>query len=519
MENDPFRPNYDILKTPDNNSETDKKKREKSKKKGYEALLPQNREAEAQKIREALGKSPLFGEAKPEKPEPKHLSNPEIADDTEAPLDDLSEHEQQEVVQELANERKSEVEAELAHAEPDSPEAEEAADVIAMLERVEQTGLLEAADVEAEELEATSKKPQAAELQDFQEESEIFLAAREEEPEDTTFGASSSTGTSKTSAGFSGGGGTSPPRFGSRPTSPNVASDPNTIPIEDALYYERQAQNRGLLVGGIIGYLIGRRRGRIKTERRLAKVQQKLEKKVENVQTQLLQKETIIRHLARERTPQQRHHAERQMPLPRTAQEAGFAEKPISRLGLEKPARIERLGKAVIGAEAPSGVKPELRAITPEHVKAMNRNELLLLSEKVIVEGASLRQVYEQHLVGERGLRRLLGEYLKGKDIRKDLHKELLEREIDFERDPILRDKAYAEISGATATTSLQQLLEKVGATVSTDDDLLPLAKLQAAAKTKALQRQKRRRRVADTAMVTLVVVLAAAVVILLMRR
>jgi uncharacterized membrane-anchored protein YhcB (DUF1043 family) len=285
----------------------------------------------------------------------------------------------------------------------------------------------------------------------------------------------------------------------------------------DVAYYERHAQNRGLLVGLIVGYLIGRRGGRIRTEKRLMPVQHKLEKEVSSLQEQLDARERKIRKLAYERLPEDVKAAERVKPLTRRIIEG--APERASRLGLEKPTRAERLGKTVIKAEAPLAVKPELRSIPPEQVKSMNHNELLLLSEKVVVEGASLRQIYEQHLIGERGLRRLLSEYLQGKDIRKDLREEMVEREIDFERDPMLRDAAmHSATGGGSGSTSLQQLLEKAGATATGDDALLPVARLQAIAKEEAAIRKKQQRQLFDVAMVTFIVVLAVAVVILFVR-
>jgi hypothetical protein len=294
---------------------------------------------------------------------------------------------------------------------------------------------------------------------------------------------------------------------------------PNLYNSADLSYYEQRAATRGLLVGGILGYLIGRRRGRIRTEKRLMPIQKRLEKQVQDIQEQLAARETTIRTLAYERLPETPKTRERIAPLPRMVIEVAPAERAATRLGLEKPARIEHLGKAVVRAEAPSTPKPEIRNITPEQVKSMNHNELLLLSEKVLVEGASLRQIYEQHLIGERGLRHLLVEYLQGKDIRRDLHNEMVEREIDFERDPMLRDSAMHSVAGSGSASSLQQLLEKVGATATPDESLLPVAKLKAAAQAEAREREQRRRVFMDTAMVTLIVVLAAAIVVLLLRR
>jgi uncharacterized membrane-anchored protein YhcB (DUF1043 family) len=474
-------------------------------------------------------------QAPKEKPELKHLKESEPADEKEAPLEDLGETERQEIVQELAEAKREEIEAELAELDPESVEASLAAEVLEDLERIETTG-----EIEAEASPGEAHETSAEDILPLDEtEGEIPLTTTEETAEDdeaTSITAYMTPQTASGSAG-SGGGGTTPPvtptgGAAGMPSSPAGSSRPFSIPSgpavgtshnpdmyssSDVAYYERHAQNRGLLVGLIVGYLIGRRGGRIRTEKRLMPVQHKLEKEVSSLQEQLDARERKIRKLAYERLPEDVKAAERVKPLTRRIIEG--APERASRLGLEKPTRAERLGKTVIKAEAPLAVKPELRSIPPEQVKSMNHNELLLLSEKVVVEGASLRQIYEQHLIGERGLRRLLSEYLQGKDIRKDLREEMVEREIDFERDPMLRDAAmHSATGGGSGSTSLQQLLEKAGATATGDDALLPVARLQAIAKEEAAIRKKQQRQLFDVAMVTFIVVLAVAVVILFVR-
>jgi hypothetical protein len=80
-------------------------------------------------------------------------------------------------------------------------------------------------------------------------------------------------------------------------------------------------------------------------------------------------------------------------------------------------------------------------------LSSLSRAELLNLSEQIQVDGSSLRQIYETHLVGERGLRRLVAEHLQGGDIKKALRQEIVEREIDFERDPVLRDRTPVSVT------------------------------------------------------------------------
>jgi hypothetical protein len=123
---------------------------------------------------------------------------------------------------------------------------------------------------------------------------------------------------------------------------------------------------------------------------------------------------------------------------------------PESRLKLVKPERAGRIGKVLVDQERVSngktreitaGEKPSDLAATPDQAGSMLRTDLLRLSDKITVEGASLRHMYENHLFGEGALRRLVQAHLSGKELLPLVKREIIERQIDFERDPILRDK------------------------------------------------------------------------------
>jgi len=509
-------PDFESLKAPEDKEQDKTKEKKSKKKKGFEALLPEKREKEAKKIAESLDKSPLFERGKEKERDFTFLKNPEAAIEAEAPLEDISEVERREIISELAHDRKAEVVEELALAEPGSEEAIVAADVIAELAKIEAEGSLE------NEPEASVFSEEAI---PFEDEGEIPLAIDNEDDSSRIPSAGS---------GSSGGTGTPPPRGPAGPSSPalmgggsayvprvaaaapNVASDPSLYTSAEVARYEQQAGVRGFLVGGIVGYLIGRRRGRIRTEKRLLPVQRKLEKEVTAISEQLAEREATIRHLSYESMAAGPMAAERLQS--RRTTERSVAKQPESRLNLEKPARIERLGKAVVRAEVPAEAVPlKLKDVRAERVRTMSRNELLELGEKVIVEGATLRQIYESHLIGEKGLRRIITEYLSGKDIRKELRREMVEREIDFERDPMLRDRAYQEGGVSTAEASLQQMLARVGVSPEAEDALANVARLQREVKEEVYRKQRSRQRIVDTAMVTVIVLLAAAVVILLL--
>jgi hypothetical protein len=175
--------------------------------------------------------------------------------------------------------------------------------------------------------------------------------------------------------------------------------------------YERRAAGRGLLVGGLVGYLIGRRRGRIKTEKRLGVVQEKLEKQVQVVQQKIEQKELIIRKLAHEKARVQ----------PETMQQSAVA-----------PER-----KSAVSSGEGDRLKPES---TNAAVDSLSKEELLAFSGQIRVGETSLRRVFEAKMIDEKGLRRLIKEYQAGHDLRRALAREFMVKELKFERDPTLRN-------------------------------------------------------------------------------
>lgn len=295
-------------------------------------------------------------------------------------------------------------------------------------------------------------------------------------------------------------------------------AEPAPAEHTEYVYYEPNTAGT-LMLGGIIGYLIGRRRGRIKTEKKLLPVQRKLEREVKAIHTQLIDSEMRLRRLAAEKARRSSDYERKTRgAAPPERAKAASSE---SRLKLQKPASAERLGRVLMQAEA-AGKQPqtgmELSDISPDRIRTMGLRELLRVSEKIIIEGSSLRRIYESRLVGEKGLRRLVAEHLRGKDIRKQLQREIVEREIDFERDPILRDKAYQEAGARHSSPTLQQLLQKAGAGNDRGTDALP-GKAQQERYEALVRKAERRRRAADTAMVTVIVILAILVTVLVLQR
>ncbi len=312
------------------------------------------------------------------------------------------------------------------------------------------------------------------------------------------------------------------------------------------------------LLGGIVGYLIGRRRGRIKTEARLLPVQKKLEKQVTNLQWQLQEKESTIRRVAADQVRTkgvlmtERFNRTVAQQTKRTGQEATSKARQERIVTGRRPApeahhlhgsqqqAPEHIGHMLIAAEAlplkrAQKSAPEMvtsratmeknnevsvKPLTEKRIETLSRAELLELSERIVIDGTSLRQIYENNLIGERGLRRLLTEYMHGGDIKRALKHEILEREIDFERDPVMRD--LARQGGGTATgggkATLNNLIEKAAANVVGGQNETAVFKEQSDYQATQEQHEKQRR-IIDVTMTVVIVGLIAAVVILYITR
>jgi len=182
--------------------------------------------------------------------------------------------------------------------------------------------------------------------------------------------------------------------------------------------------------------------------------------------------------------------------------------------------QAEHIGQMLL--EADTHPKPAIEKATAiamdKHVETLSRNDLLELSSKIVVDGGSLYQMYETHLIGEKALRRLVAEHLGGGNIREALRRELVEHEIDFERDPLLRDKAH-QILRAAGGQTLHTLLKQADVKLSPGS-----ARKSADPKVRALHqveelRRLRRRRLIDISLVAVILILLSLVIILAITR
>ena len=551
----------------------EKKESKKSKKKDVEklgAFVVEARPSQAAKKAPNIGER-LASTSETDKSERQLAIDEQLLNDKtpelngEAPLEHLSEVEARAATQELARNRRAELAGELAQTAGESLAADQAEAAAAFLAKAELTGDPETAleevlsefeiqssqesddGVTADMLEEVADTPDQPDQPNFLEgvidphqvtEGDVRLDNRDAQVTPNAY--TSTTSSSNPSHSATGGGTTSPrrptsggaggsgqpPLFGGgaypyfnapRAAMSGPVANPNTISTVDAYYNERRAQVRGLLVGGIVGYLIGRRRGRIKTEKRLLPVQNKLEREVQILQANLLAKEIIIRQATAEKRRAPLSPASEQLVVIAAEQKRHVASE--SKLGAAT-LPPERIGHVLIAAERGRGVAEttvNLRQSVEKQVTTMPRAELLTVSEKITVEGTTLRQIYETHLIGERALRRLVMEHLSGGDVQRVLRRELVEREIDFERDPILRDRARASLAGA-GKSALNSLVQQAGAT-TVEVDNARVAKQKNEQPTAKSSKLITTHRLADVALISTITVLLAIIVLLLAYR
>lgn len=200
---------------------------------------------------------------------------------------------------------------------------------------------------------------------------------------------------------------------------------------------------------------------------------------------------------------------------------------PVSHTGKSAVEAVRRSAKAL-----ERSVERSLRPSAEKRAETLSRAELMNLSEQIVVDGSSLRQIYETHLVGERGLRRLIDEHLHGGDLKKALRREIIEREIDFERDPAIRDMAPpanpatggeagagTAKTGKASQTTLNKMLEQAATEIQDSNEEAAFFKARALYEAQQLRQHKQQRHWVDVSLAVTIAVLVILVLVLLGRR
>ncbi len=191
-----------------------------------------------------------------------------------------------------------------------------------------------------------------------------------------------------------------------------------------------QGRRSDALAGLIVGYLFGRRRGRLTTEARLEPKMHELKQDNEALRAKIIDKERLIRAQARERV-------EAEVPVKQQRTVERWRERVVHRAE-ESASSRERIEKKVV-REVNKLAQVETDLPPPEPIQSKERPafkdpeyltlpEVLRQAEKIEVNHKSLRRIFETGMISEQGLRRAVERYVRGENLERTL-KEYLNTE------------------------------------------------------------------------------------------
>lgn len=234
-----------------------------------------------------------------------------------------------------------------------------------------------------------------------------------------------------------------------------------------------------VLTGGVVGYLIGRRRGRIKTEDKLLPIQKSLELQVQDLQWQVAEREARVRKFAYERVATKFVVVEKgaspgdlestnKLPKSNTEKIADVdtAKHPLvnkqAESVVDRPSGTQSNAESTVGAietlatesallgrvglmspdistgsfETSSRVVDNSGNIlpkTPENITRdaakMNTQELLAIAEKIPVGQYDVRYLFETGRLSKDGLIKIVESYMRGENINHKIQENILEYE------------------------------------------------------------------------------------------
>lgn len=384
--------------------------------------------------------------------------------DTSNP-EQLSDAERQLVMQNLLEAEDAALKQELQHTEPDSPQAAEATHVAAFIDAamnrvgsgdqaneelldeamqdvIEELDLADVADPKSDEAVDDGGADHTESTPDDMDEEEADVDAPHATPQPGRGSGSTPPLPPPPPGGAGGagaaGGGMPPPAGGAAgaargggfgggaiPPPPAMGGAfPPTPGVPSAVHMNievpsRYRGRRELLVGGLVGYLIGRRHGRIKTEKRLLPVQKKLEKEVKELSDHIFAREEKIRKLTAEKHAREKAESAAQPAKAVEAKQSSknqanetepkdskLKERPIEKLGAVLVPRPEKVPAAVYDKSAYVSASPRR---TPE--------DLLKTARHIDIAGQNLEQLFDQNQLSKEDLEQAVLAYERGDQI------------------------------------------------------------------------------------------------------
>ena len=216
-----------------------------------------------------------------------------------------------------------------------------------------------------------------------------------------------------------------PPTPNYQPSSPNVVSDPNIVPMNE-IYY-RNKSSGDLFLGGAMGYLLGRRHGRKSAESELEPRIDKKDAELKQFKSKLEESERKVREAVvdktSERSPDVTIETKQKEKVSTEKAEQQIEKLKVESVEAEKEL-VENQEKAfettVEKVFVPTPTELEKKSDTIEtveqlkDVRSMTVPELLDVAEHIGFEKTNLRELYERHRIDAVNLRRVIIEYMNG---------------------------------------------------------------------------------------------------------
>ncbi len=322
------------------------------------------------------------------------------------------------------------------------------------------------------------------------------------------------------------------------------AATPSMVTTYEAARRERQAAASGLVMGGLVGYMVGRRKGRTRTEKALLPVQKKLENQIRKLHETVALKEESIRSKATAQAIMSSSLTEKSAPIKQNVENSpkvynserpdysrrtvaereksgGYAHEKsehIGRMVLESPVAANATIERVRESDASKSVKKK-------GVENLNQQELHKASGDVKISGLSLRELHDSGRLNENAIRRILAVHENGGDVSKVLSYELMEQEKRFEKDPLIRAADASKATGGGAAVAALAVGAVVAPlqenpTKNKPQDIADGVKVSSAKPRpdEATLRELRSRQMTEIAGLTVLAIVAVIVVLLLLR-